>query len=163
MLRRSARRLRHWLQLPSRERRATLALAALVPVVSASLWVVGFKRTAGWVEWSARRGRGAVSPVPVVVGDGVAALSRVRRYTPWSGRCLARALGLWWLLRRGGVVAVLHLGVRMAAGELDAHAWVTHDGRVLADSESVWTDFPGSFASDGNLGFGERGVSSPPR
>lgn len=81
------------------------------------------------------------------------AMKRVRRYTPWTGRCLARSLALWWLLRRRGIVAYLQLGVRTRQGHLDAHAWVTHEGRVLADSESVWTEFPGQFPADADLAF----------
>jgi len=44
----------------------------------------------------------------------------------------------------------------MTEGKLDAHAWVTHDGRVLSDSHSVSTEFPGTFASDGHLTFGRK-------
>jgi len=135
------------------ERRATVGMAALVPLVSTSLWLFGFRRTTVWIERSARDPRDPSAPLPLVVKEGVAAIGRVRRHTPWSGRCLARALGLWWILRRRGVAASLHLGVRMAEGKLDAHAWITHDGRVLADSDSVWTEFPGTFASDSTLTF----------
>jgi len=52
--------------------------------------------------------------------------------------------------------ASAHLSVRMTEGKLDAHAWVTHDGRVLSDSHSVSTEFPGTFASDGHLTFGRK-------
>jgi len=130
----------------------------LVPLVSTSLWLLGFRRTLSWVERTARAnasGAAAHAASPVIK-EGVAAIGRVRRHTPWSGRCLARALSLWWVLRRSGVIASLHLGVRMAGGKLDAHAWVTHNERVLADSDSVWTEFPGTFASDGHLTFGRK-------
>lgn len=141
--------------MPTAERRATLTAAAMVPVVSVSLWLLGFRRTAAWVERSAR-GAGQAAHPDLVVREAAAALTRVRRYTPWTGRCLARALVLWWLLRRRGIVATLHLGTRMNDGQLDAHAWVMRDGRVLADSQSVLVDFPGAFASSGDLTFGGR-------
>ena len=83
--------------MPVSERRATIAVAALVPLVSASLWLFGFRRTAGWIKRSARDSSSAAAPMPVVLAEGVVALSRVRRYTPWTGRCLAQALSLWWL------------------------------------------------------------------
>lgn len=141
--------------MPVSERRATIAVAALVPLVSASLWLFGFRRTAQWVERSARKSPGTAAPVPVVVEEGVIALSRVRRYTPWTGRCLARSLSLWWILRRRSVAASLHLGVRVVDGKVDAHAWVVHEGRVLADSDAVWADFPAAFASTADLTFGK--------
>lgn len=129
-----------------------MAVTALVPIISVSLWTLGFRRTVDWIKVTARRKNDVSSDVDVVK-EGVAALSRVKRYTPWSGRCLARALGLWWILRRRGVAASLHLGVRITDGKLDAHAWVVHQERVLADSDSVWTEYPGRFASGEGLTF----------
>jgi hypothetical protein len=149
------RRIRRWSELPSSERNATLAVASLVPVISVSLFAIGFRRTVQWVQQTAARGaRAETNDNSVIVEEGIAALKRVKRYTPWSGRCLARSLGLWWLLRRRGVTASLHLGVRIKDKQLDAHAWVTHADRVLADSDSVWKEFPGRFASD-DLAFTE--------
>ena len=131
-----------------------MAVTALVPIISASLWVMGFRKTVAWVKATAPRDRRErSSETDAVVKEGSAAIARVRRYTPWSGRCLARALGLWWILRRRGVAASLHLGVRLKDRKLDAHAWVVHQGRVLADSDSVLTDFPASFSADADLTF----------
>ncbi len=76
---------------------------------------------------------------------------------PWAGRCLARALSLWWILRWRGLDASLNVGVRLVAGELDAHAWVMLDGRVLADSATVGEQFSGTFRSAaGSLSFSDQ-------
>lgn len=49
-------------------------------------------------------------------------------------RCLARSLALARLLERRGVPGVyVRVGVRREAGELRAHAWVEHRGRVIGD------------------------------
>ncbi len=42
--------------------------------------------------------------------------------------CLRRALALQWLLRRHGVETALRIGVRKDDRDLEAHAWVEHDG-----------------------------------
>jgi hypothetical protein len=51
--------------------------------------------------------------------------------------CLPHSLVLWWLLRRDQAEAVLRVGVRKATGDLEAHAWVEHDGVVLNDRADV--------------------------
>jgi len=148
------KKIRRLAAMPAGERAATLSVTLLIPVISTSLSILGFQRTVDWVKRSAEpRQSDTPQRRETVIIEGVAALKRARFYTPWTGRCLAQALSLWWVLRRRGVVAELHLGVRMTDGALDAHAWVTHEGRVLADSDAVWTDFPGVFATDGVLSF----------
>jgi hypothetical protein len=60
---------------------------------------------------------------------------------PWAGRCLARTLALWWQLRRQGVEAELHIGLRQSSGQLEAHAWLVNDGRVLNERPAVLRRF----------------------
>lgn len=53
---------------------------------------------------------------------------------PWRLNCLRRSVVLYYLLRRAGRPAVLHLGVRRdASGALDAHAWLSRDGAPLLE------------------------------
>jgi hypothetical protein len=140
--------------LSRRDRSTTLAAALLVPAVSISLSLAGLRRTVWWLEQTARHGPG--EPAATVVRESEAALVRVRRRAPWAGRCLARALSLWWILRRQGVFAELHIGVRTFDGKFEAHAWVVLDGRILADSAAVGQQFPGTFRSAaGSLSFGD--------
>ena len=56
--------------------------------------------------------------------------------------CLERSLTLWWLLRRHGIVADLHIGVRRVEHSLLAHAWVECDGAVLNDVANIRDIFP---------------------
>jgi hypothetical protein len=142
------RGLQRWRRLPAGERSVTLAVAGLVPLVSCSLWLIGFPRTVWWLERSARVAAGAGPGGALVIRQGTAAVARVRRYTPWTGRCLARALSLWWVLRRRGVPASVSLGVRYASDLLEAHAWVVHKGDVLADSRLIGEQYPGQFHSE---------------
>lgn len=51
---------------------------------------------------------------------------------PGGVKCLARALTTQTLLRRRGWKTDLRIGVAKAEnGQLEAHAWVEHDGRIL--------------------------------
>jgi len=146
-----------WRRLPASERSATLAAAVLVPLITISLRLAGFPRTLRWVEWSAQGAALTVDPESVVLGEAARGLARVRRYTPWTGRCLARALSLWWILRRRGLAASLNLGVRRTGNALEAHAWVVSAGRVIGDSAIVAQTYDAHFTSaTGRLAFRAR-------
>ncbi len=51
--------------------------------------------------------------------------------------CLDRSLVLCVLLRRMGIDADLHLGVKKDGGVFSAHAWVELDGEVINDTADV--------------------------
>jgi hypothetical protein len=64
----------------------------------------------------------------------------IRMASNRSGRwatCLTRSMLLRWWLRRRGMVTQLCIGVRLAHGVLDAHAWVEHEGVPVNDSRAV--------------------------
>lgn len=46
--------------------------------------------------------------------------------------CLYWSLASCHFLRRAGRAPVIHIGVRLEAGELASHAWVTVDGEIVA-------------------------------
>lgn len=57
---------------------------------------------------------------------------------PWRRNCLRRSFVLYYLMRRAGRSAVLHLGVRRdAAGVLDAHAWLSRNGAPLLEPRTT--------------------------
>jgi hypothetical protein len=127
---------RRWHSLSAADRTATRSMAVVVPVVALSLRVFDFRRTLSMAT--------RMSIVPSERGshgsfiDALAgACGRVARRSPLAGNCLSRSLALWWLLRRRGISADLRLGVALASGVLEAHAWVEHNGRVLNDRQDV--------------------------
>lgn len=48
----------------------------------------------------------------------------VARRLPFQSNCLDQSLALWWMLRRRGVAADMHIGGRKEAANFEAHAWV---------------------------------------
>lgn len=59
-------------------------------------------------------------------------------YGPWPANCLQRSVVLCWFLHRRGLTGDLRMGVRRGDdGALDFHAWVEHDGVVLAERRDV--------------------------
>jgi len=55
--------------------------------------------------------------------------------------CLRRSLVLWCLLREIGIASDIQIGVRMAGGGLNAHAWVLSHGAVLNDDPDIASRF----------------------
>jgi hypothetical protein len=106
-----------------------VVLASLL--VPLALLVVTPARLATWV--GRRRPSGDPPPPDADLAEWT---DRVlgRLPPPWRRTCLRRSLVLYYLLRRAGRPAVLHLGVRRdPAGVLDAHAWLSRDGAPLLE------------------------------
>ena len=120
---------RFWL-LPSADRRLLSRIALIVPLVEIGLRIMGFKRMLAWLTTFAR--------TKLTVTTPAAEVERHRRLLfifhkelPLASRCLARALTLWYLLRRRGITTDLRFGIRKQDGKLLAHAWVEYDGHPL--------------------------------
>jgi hypothetical protein len=59
------------------------------------------------------------------------AVVKTLRVLPTDSRCLMRSLVLTAVLVRRGIESQLVIGVRTAADEFAAHAWVEYDGKPL--------------------------------
>jgi hypothetical protein len=59
----------------------------------------------------------------------------VARRLPFQSNCLDRSLALWWMLRRRGVAAEMHIGGRKVAANFEAHAWVEAGGNALPNGD----------------------------
>ncbi|WP_019499452.1 lasso peptide biosynthesis B2 protein [Pseudanabaena sp. PCC 6802] len=62
-------------------------------------------------------------------------------YSQYWANCLKRSLVLWYLLRRQGIVSDLRIGVQQIAGEVQAHAWVEYQNKVLNDRPNIRQHF----------------------
>ena len=128
---------RKWRDLPAADRRLALGLFALLPAVAAAIHIFGLQRVRGFLARHPVIQEAAGTPDPEaarVVGRLVnAAGYRI----PGRPNCLTRSVTLWWILRRRGIDSALRLGVRTAAGRLEAHAWVELGGLVLNDAADI--------------------------
>jgi hypothetical protein len=70
--------------------------------------------------------------------DCVWAIEAAARRLPWRTMCIEKGLAAQRLLRRSGVDAVLHYGARHNddEGRLEAHVWVTVDGKTIIGDQS---------------------------
>jgi hypothetical protein len=69
------------------------------------------------------------------------AVNIAARHTPFHATCLTRSLLLCWLLKRRGVASELRIGVNLASGTLQAHAWVECAGSPVNDRADIADEF----------------------
>jgi len=71
--------------------------------------------------------------------DCLSAVEAVARRVPWRTMCIEKGLALQRLLRTSGTDARLHYGARHdpVSGRLEAHVWVTVDGRAVIGGEEA--------------------------
>ena len=85
-----------------------------------------------------------MAPDPVEGRRSIRAVERTSRFVP-GARCLVQAMACKILLARAGIESDLRIGViRDEARELEAHAWVEIDGRVVhgGRESAKYTPFP---------------------
>lgn len=144
------RKWRRWRALSPREQSLLLQALCLLPLTALALRWMSFRqisRALARLAPLARRGRGK----PARQLARTAHLAQLATtYSPGRPSCLPRALILWWLLRRQGIVSDLRVGVRCQGSRFEAHAWVECDGVPVNERYDVrqrFTPFAPNFIS----------------
>jgi hypothetical protein len=147
---------RFW-ALNRRDRGAALEAASVIVVTRAGLRIAGYRR------WKSLLGKlnsfSAASPsASATTSASFSSHSRLdascttpanlTRLTAGAARrlffhstCLERSIALWWLLKRRGFDAEIHIGARKDGERFEAHAWVEHAGTVLSDAAGEFHRF----------------------
>lgn len=135
------RRLEKLLALTPSERWLLVWLMLLLPATGAALRLIGFKRTRDLLSRLAPSRNAQLSADCMAEGEQAQRIARLvaiaANHGLYRATCLRQSLALWWLLRRRGIPAELHIGVRKQQGELQAHAWVEHRYVVLNDNQGM--------------------------
>jgi transglutaminase superfamily protein len=126
------RLLRKFLMLPADERRLLVRAVVLLALVRAGLGRLPFAMLRRLVT-GGRLETGQASDGDRALADQVVwAVTAASRRMPRLTTCLSRALTVHAMLARGGYPSRLQIGVvRGSQGELEGHAWVESDGRIL--------------------------------
>jgi hypothetical protein len=128
-------RLARFRKLAVAEQCTLLFAMGLLPLFWIGLRLLGLAQLRAWLHGCVLAPSGPVSAEEARrTGELV---NVAARHGPFPATCLTRSLALVWLLGRSGVRSEVCLGVRMVRGELDAHAWVEHDGVPINDSPDV--------------------------
>ena len=131
-------RLRRFSALERPARGIFLRAAVLLPLISLSLRLRGFRKTQACLQkFLASPDRVTPTPAPNR-GDLTVRMVRAGvRHSPGHPTCLEESLALWWLLARQGFASELRIGVRKHADKFEAHAWVERDGIALNEPEAM--------------------------
>jgi Transglutaminase-like superfamily len=129
-------RLRRFSVLDSEARGIFLRAAALLPVISVSLKIRGFRATQQSLQNFSFFSKAEKTFSKNVtdserVGLVVRMVNAAARHGWGRPTCLERSLGLWWLLRGDGITSSVRIGARKAGAKLEAHAWVECEGAAL--------------------------------
>ena len=127
----SMRAYDRWRALRPRQQRLTCVSALAVVTAATLMRAIGIQR----VLRSAARPVSGSAIGDHEIGDRIAAMDRAARYVP-GATCLAKSIGLVWMLRGRGIAADVRIGVR-TAGRFESHAWVALDGVALTDDRDA--------------------------
>lgn len=123
-----------WHDLVASEKALLLVFAAVLPVISCSLRLLGYKKTRSMLERAAQTQRRARPATPDTIAryDRLAWIAReAAGWTPANTSCLRQSLLVHALALRGGLQPELKFGVGQVDGTVDMHAWVELDGVPL--------------------------------
>ena len=138
MLTRLPKRIAQLRALDRQERHVLFTAIALLPLFSLGLRAFGLVRFQSLLT---RRPLPAQVPTAVDASLLAAQVNRAARHSPLAVSCLARSLLLGWMLRRRGIPGELRIGVRLAAGTIEAHAWIECGGVPINDRAAITEEF----------------------
>lgn len=128
--------LNAFISYPARQKLVTLLAIPSMLFAHICLHVIGLRRT-----YKLLRGISSIRE-PRTVEDGLAIAFRyaesvflVHRRLPFIGKCLARSLTIWFLLRLVGIQSDVRFGMKKKQSEFSAHAWVEIEGTPLASED----------------------------
>jgi Transglutaminase-like superfamily len=131
--------LRRFSALERESRGIFLRAAMLLPLISLSLRLRGFRKTQIFLQ--------KFLPTPEKLADASSShradmtVRMVRTAVRHAGlghpTCLEESMALWWLLGRQGIASELRIGVRKHSEKFEAHAWVERDRTALNEPEAL--------------------------
>jgi hypothetical protein len=148
-LRKLSQRWRRLHVKPAADRVVMAQAMGWLLILSIPLWLLGFRRTQ-LILLSLRPSLPHIQSFSAQqreIDQIVRLVNRTCRF--FHVACLKRSLTLWWVLRWHGIDSAIRIGVRKVDQQLEAHAWVEWDGRILGERTSYvaqYQPFPADFA-----------------
>ena len=138
------RRLAGWRRLNWGDRGRLLACMLALPMIHASLALLGYQRTRRGIEALTRFfDTHEASETEIADARQLAHLATIAGVqTHIDAACLRRSLLLLGWLRRRGLKPALHFGAKKQDDQLLAHAWIELEGLRLREADA---DYPDAF------------------
>ena len=122
-------RLRRFSALERTARGLFLRAAALLPLISLSLRLRGFRKTQAFLQKFLSNSTNEADSSAIDRAELTVRMVRAAvRHSVGHPTCLEESLALWWLLGRQGIASELRIGVRKQSEKFEAHAWVEREG-----------------------------------
>jgi hypothetical protein len=135
-------RLRKLVHLTSSDRHLLVSAALVLGAIRLGLWLLPFQTLRRLLARSISVSTELQASDQAFVGKVVWAVEGASRYMPGGVKCLARALATQVLLGRCGHPTQLYIGVaKDKQGNLEAHAWVESQGRIITGGLRDMTRF----------------------
>lgn len=125
--------------LSAAQQRIVVQAAFLLPCIWIGLQLFGLGRLQRWRQHPPRPAATTLALDAIMAMGNLVNIAGRHALCPVT--CLTRSLLLDALLRRRGVASQLRIGVRLAQGVLDAHAWVEVAGVPVNDRPDVDEQF----------------------
>jgi Transglutaminase-like superfamily len=131
--------LRRFSALERTARGIFLRAIVLLPLISLSLRLRGFRKTQASLQKFLAPPDTSGAESARIRADLTARMVRaaVRHCSLGHPTCLEESLAIWWLLGRQGIGCELRIGVRKHDEKFEAHAWVERGGTALNEPEAL--------------------------
>jgi hypothetical protein len=131
-------RLRRFSALERPARGMFLRAAVLLPLISWSLRLRGFRKTQAFLQKLLPPPAESPNTHATDRSELTVRMARAAvRHSLGHPTCLEESLALWWLLGRQGIASELRIGVRKQNDTFQAHAWVERDGIALNEPQAL--------------------------
>ncbi len=137
------RKIKRFFSLDYNLRKVFVQILFLLPAVTLSLKIFGFKRTDWLLAYLFPANSLALKEEQVIaaITSTVQMLRLAARAFSFS-TCLPKSLLLWRLLRHAGLICELQFGVKKGSvSNYNAHAWVEYKGVVLNDRSDIRCEY----------------------
>ena len=126
------KRLRKFLSLSSSDRHLLVKTAVLLTGIRLGLRFLSFPTLRRILDKISKTSANPAQSYQSTLNQVVWAVNVVSKYMPGGVKCLARALATQVLLAQRGYLVQLQIGVaKDEAGQLEAHAWIESQDRVV--------------------------------
>lgn len=108
-----------------------------MPLIELGIKTLKFKRTLSALKVFLKKQASPPENEQLIVGRYTNFLYFYHRKFPYLGKCLARSLALWFLLKRKGIETNLKFGMKKKEGKFLAHAWIEYKGEALISQAEI--------------------------
>jgi hypothetical protein len=130
-------KIRTFFELPNSHKWIFIKISLIVPLVELGIKTIKFKRTLAILKLFINRNPHSPENELKLVGRYTNYLHLYHRKFPFLGKCLARSLTLWFLLKREGIETELKFGMKKENEKLLAHSWLEYDGKPLITKSEI--------------------------